>query len=56
MQVVDDVCKGLDFCIVNAEKNSHSVEELKNMVRRHGGRTVDYPSRFLFIAHSESGI
>lgn len=48
IEAVDNICQGLEFNIVNGEKNSHSVEELKNMVRRHGGKVVFYPSNFIF--------
>lgn len=50
---VDNVCDGREFCICNGENKSDSVEEMENMVKRHGGRIVKYPGltliSFIFI-------
>lgn len=39
MDVIDNVCAGLDFCILNEDKE----DELKNMIRKHGGNVVENP-------------
>lgn len=49
VEAIDTICHGLDFCIVNCDKKTQSVQELENMVRRHGGKVVQYPSMFNFI-------
>lgn len=53
VEVVDNVCQGLDFCIVNCDKKAQpqrSVDELKDMVRRHGGKVVEFPSKFRSVS------
>lgn len=44
---MDDVCKGLDFCVV--VKSGPSADELKNMIRRHGGNIVCTEGKCLFV-------
>lgn len=39
MDVIDNVCAGLDFCILNEDKDN----ELKNIIRKHGGNVVKSP-------------
>lgn len=44
MEPVDNVCKGLDFCV--AVKADSANIEMKKMIKRHGGRIVEYPSEY----------
>ncbi|XP_055635949.1 DNA ligase 4 [Toxorhynchites rutilus septentrionalis] len=43
IQPIDDICSGLDFCILSTSKGLPSIGELETMVRRHGGRVVKNP-------------
>lgn len=57
---IDDVCEDKEFCILTASKNSFSVDELKAMVRKHGGRIGNnnlhiftcFPRNFMINAYS----
>lgn len=55
---IDNVCDGLDFCILNAGKNKSNDEqlELKTIIWKHGGRVVanPCPKTFACIAGYES--
>lgn len=52
VKAVDEICKDLDFYIVNSDKNGPSVEEMEIMVKRHGGRPVKYLSEITFFVYS----
>lgn len=44
---LDNVCEGLDFCILGTTKNNQpSEDELKVMIRQHGGNVVINPSKY----------
>lgn len=45
VEAIDNVCQGLEFHILGDDK------ELENMVKRHGGKVVGYPSMFTFLTH-----
>lgn len=47
IEPVDNVCKGRDFCV--AVKSGPAADELKNMVRRHGGNIVVNPGNSLCL-------
>lgn len=49
VEAIDNVCNGLDFCIVNREKKTESIKELEDMVRRHGGKVVTYANQYTFV-------
>lgn len=49
VEAVDEICKDLDFYIVNSGKDSPSVEEMETMVKRHGGRPVKFLSEFTYF-------
>ncbi|EDS30373.1 DNA ligase 4 [Culex quinquefasciatus] len=40
---LDDICSGLDFCVLSTAKGAPSIRELETTIRRHGGRTVKNP-------------
>ncbi|KAL9692558.1 hypothetical protein quinque_015737 [Culex quinquefasciatus] len=40
---LDDICSGLDFCVLSTAKGAPSIRELESIIRRHGGRTVKNP-------------
>lgn len=54
MELIDDVCAGLDFCILNAGK--YNEKELEDMIRKHGGRVVKTqgPKTYACIADRKS--
>lgn len=54
MDPVDDMCAGLDFCILNAGKYKET--ELETMIRKHGGHVVKNPGpkTYACIADSSS--
>lgn len=43
VKLVDNICKGLQFCILNTDPSLASEDDLKNMVRKHGGELVVNP-------------
>lgn len=54
IQQVDNVCNGLEFLIQNGAKKTDSIEEMENMVKRHGGRVVKYPGKWNGFSLSHS--
>lgn len=46
VEVVDEVCKGLEFCILSCEKKWNTIEELKAIVRSHSGSLTENPGMF----------
>lgn len=50
---IDDVCDDKEFCILTASKNSFSVDELKAMVRKHGGR-IGNNNLYIFTCFSKN--
>lgn len=49
IKIIDKVCAGLDFCILNTGKNKPTIDDLKNMILKHGGRVVANPSSKTFV-------
>lgn len=47
--VVDSVCKGLEFCILNTKRGAMSVQKLGQIVRRHEGVVVKNPGPTTFL-------
>ncbi|XP_031627272.1 DNA ligase 4 [Contarinia nasturtii] len=50
-KVVDLICNGLEFVILNTDKteNAISVDDMKKMVERHGGKVVDHPNSSTYV-------
>lgn len=57
IDAIDQSCAGLDFCILNNGK-SHSMNELKMMILKHGGNVVQNPGpkTFLCIADNDRSL
>lgn len=43
VDLIDNVCSGLDFCILSTSKGQPSTADLEKIIRRHGGRIVKNP-------------
>lgn len=54
---VDRICEGKEFCVLNTANNFPPLEELHQMILRHGGKVVQNPSEYTdtnFIARMSS--
>ncbi|KAG4073170.1 hypothetical protein HA402_002559 [Bradysia odoriphaga] len=47
---VDRICEGKEFCVLNTANNLPPLEELHQMILRHGGKVVQNPTKHTFVA------
>ncbi|XP_065089614.1 DNA ligase 4-like [Ochlerotatus camptorhynchus] len=49
LDLIDDVCSGLDFCVLSSAKGLPPTGDLETMIRRHGGRVVKNPGPKTYV-------
>lgn len=49
IELIDEVCRGREFCVLSTKKGQPSIRALSHMIQRHGGVIVQNPGQTTFL-------